>query len=225
MSLFHETFLTSTFWDNNLLNVSTLRPDDSRSRNVQDRRFTYETRTYQVLIAIQAIHHEKPTLEAREVAKLLWRDTTSSNDDFTSYGRSIKLIPTTSTTHSVKNETSDSYSEGATLSKFIYEGRPTTTKPTFVALPNLTSHSTFHECLRGTPCHPQASLPKHLTKPVVITSYSIRLGRKTTLLLTSTTHWNTTMESTQKRLIYSNSKKPTTFQVGIHSSSSITKLT
>ena len=100
---------------------------------------------YQVLIAIQAKHHEKPTLEAREVTKLLRRDTTSSNDDFTSYGRPIKLIPTTSTTHLVKNETPDLYPEGATLSKFIYEGRPTTTKPTFVALPNLTSHSTFHE--------------------------------------------------------------------------------
>ena len=89
-------------------------------------------------------------MEAREVTKLLRRDMTSSNDDFTSYGRSIKLIPTTSTTHQVKNETPDLYPEGTTLSKFIYEGRPTTTKLTFVALPNLTSHSTFHECSRGT---------------------------------------------------------------------------
>ena len=107
-------------------------------------------------------------MEARKVTKLLQHDTTSSNDDFTSYGRSIKLIPTTSTTHPVKNETPDLYPEGVTVSKCIHEGRPTTTKPTFVALPNLTSHSTFHECSRGTPCQPQPSLHKHLMKPVVI---------------------------------------------------------
>ena len=131
----------------------------------------------------------------------------------------------TSTTHPVKNETPDLYPEGTMLSKFIYEGRPTTTKPTFVALPNLTSHSTFHECSRGTPCQPQASLHKHLTKPVVIISYSIRLERKITLRSTSITHWNTTTESTQKKSIYSTSRNPTTFQVGIHSSSSLTKST
>ena len=99
---------------------------------------------YQVLIAFQAIHHEKAGLEVRKVRKLLRHDTTSSNDEFTSYRRSINLIPTTTTTQLVKNETPDSYPEGATLSKFMYEGRPTTTKPTFVALPNLTSHSTLH---------------------------------------------------------------------------------
>ena len=157
--------------------------------------------------------------------KLLWRDTTSFNDDFTSYRRSIKLIPTTSTTHLVTNETPDPYPEGATLSKIIHEGRPTTTKPTFVALPNLTSHSTFHECSKGTPCQPQASLHKQLTKPVVIILYFTHLERKITSLSTSTTHWNITMESTQKKLIYSNSKKRTTFQVGIHSSSSLIKST
>ena len=180
---------------------------------------------YHVLIDIQAIHHEKPTLEAREVTKLLRHDRTSSNDDLPSYAQSIKLISTTSTTHPGKNETPDSYPAGATLSNFIYEGRSTTTKPTFVALPYLTSHSTFHECSRGTPCQPQAFLHKHLTKLVVIISYSIRLERKITLLSTSTTRWNTTTESTQKKSIYSNSKKPTTFQVGIHSSSSLTKST
>ena len=120
----------------------------------------------------------------RKVTKLLRRDTTSSNDDFTSYGRSIKLISTTSTPHPVKNKTPDLYPEGAMLSKFIYEGRPTTTNLTFVALPNLTSHSTFHECSRGTPCQPQASLHKHLTKTAVIFSYSIHLERKITLRLT-----------------------------------------
>ena len=171
------------------------------------------------------MHHEKPTLEAHEVTKLLRRDTTSSNDELPSYAQSIKLISTTSTTNPVINETPDLYSEWATLSKFIHEGRPTTTKPTFIALPYLTSYSTFHECSRGTPCQPQASLHKHLTKPVVIISYSIRLERKITLLSTSTTCWNTTTESTQKKSIYSNSKKPTTFQVGILSSSSLTKST
>ena len=107
----------------------------------------------------------------RKVTKLLWRDTTSSNDDFTSYRRSIKLIPTTSTTYPVRNETQDSYPEGATLSKFIHEGRPTTTKPTFVALPNLTSHSTFHECSRGIFYQPQYSPHDHLTKLGVITLF------------------------------------------------------
>ena len=87
------------------------------------------------------------------------------------------------------------------MSKFICEGRPTTTKPTFVALPYLTSHSTFYECSRGTPCHPQASPHRHLTKPVVIISYSICLERRITLLSTFITRWNTTMEYTQKKSI------------------------
>ena len=159
------------------------------------------------------------------MTKLLRRDTTSSNDDLPSYAQSIKLVSTTLTTHPVTNETPDLYREGATLSKFIIEGRPTTTKPTFVALPYLTSYSTFHECSRGTPCQPQASLHRHLTRLVVIISYSIHLERKITLLSTFITRWNTTTESTQKKSIYSNSKNPMTFQVGIHSSSSLTKLT
>ena len=128
MSLFHKTFLTSTFRDNELLNASMLRPNNSRSGNVHDRRFTHERRTYQGLINIQEIHHEKPTLEAREVTKLLRSDTTSSNDDFPSYAQSIKLIFTRSTTQPVNNETQDLYHKRSTLSKFIHEGRPTTTK-------------------------------------------------------------------------------------------------
>ena len=180
---------------------------------------------YQGFIDIQAIHHVKPTLEAHEVTKLHQRDSTFSNDNSTSYAQSIKLISTTSMTHPVNNETPDIYFEGEMLSKFIYEGRPTTTKPTFVALPYLTSHSTFQECSRGTPCQPQASPHRHLMKLVVIMSYSIRLERGITLLLTFITRWNTTTESTQKKLIYSNSKNPTTFQVGIHSSRSLTKST
>ena len=86
--------MTSIFWDDDLLNARMLRPDDSRSGNVQARRSTHERGTYQVFIDIQAIHHEKPTLEAREVRKLLRRDMTSSNDDLPSYAQSIKLIST-----------------------------------------------------------------------------------------------------------------------------------
>ena len=150
---------------------------------------------------------------------------TSSNDDLPSYAQSIKLISTPSTPHPVKNETPDLYPEGATLFNFIYEGRPTTPKPTFVALPYSTSHSTFHKRSRGTPCQPQASLHRKLTKPVVIILYSTHLERKITSPSTFISCWNTTTESTQKKSIYSNSKKPTTFQVGIHSSSSLTKST
>ena len=145
-------------------------------------------------------------MEAHKVTKLLRRDLTSSNDDFPSYAQSIKLISTTSTTHLVNNETPDLYPEGGTLSKLSYEGRLTTMKPTFVALPYLTSYSTFHECSRGTPCQPQASLHRHLTKLVVIILYSIRLERKITLLSTFITFWNTTMESTQKKSTYSKSR-------------------
>ena len=137
----------------------------------------------------------------------------------------IKLIHTRSTPHPVNNETLDLYSEGAMLSKFIHKGRPTTTKPTFVALPSLTSNSTFYECLRGTPCQPQASSHRHLTRPVVIISYSIHLERRITLLSTFITRWNTILESTQKKLIYLNSKNSTAFQVSIHSSSFLTKST
>ena len=180
---------------------------------------------HQVVIDIQAIHHEKSTLEAHEVTKLHWRDLTSSNDEFSSYAQSIKLISTRSTTHPMNNESIDYYSKEATLYKFIHEGRPTTTKPTFVALPYLTSHSTFYKCSRGTPCQPQPSPHRHLRKPVVIISYSIRLERKITLLSTFITRWNTKVEYTQKKLIYSNPKNSMTFQVGIHSSSSLTKST
>ena len=88
----------------------------------------------QVFIGIQGLSHEKSTLEARKVMKLHYRDLTSFNDEFSSYAQSIMLIFPTSTTYWVNNETLDLYSEEAMLSKFIYNGRPTTTKPTFVAL-------------------------------------------------------------------------------------------
>ena len=64
-----------------------------------------------------------------------------------------------------------------------------------------------------------------LTRPVVIISYSLRLGRKNTLPSTSTFRWKTERESTPKKLIYSTSKSGTTFQVGIQSSNSLIKST
>ena len=164
----------------------------------------------QVFTGKQALQHEKTILEAHEITKLHKRDTTSSYDNFPRYAQPYKLIPTTPTTHPVNNKTPNLYSEGATLSNFINEGRPTTTKLTYIALPSSISHSTFQECSRGTPCQPQASLHNHLTKLVVITSYSLHLEGKITSLLTSTTRWNTTTEFTQKKSIYSNSKQPTT---------------
>ena len=124
-------------------------------------------------------------MEARKVTKLHYRDLTSSNDEFSSYAQSTKLISTRSTTHPVTNETLDLYPEGATLSKFIHEGRPTTTKPTSVALPSLTSYSTFYECSRGILCQPQDSPHSPLTRLGVIISYSLHLERKITLPSTS----------------------------------------
>ena len=160
----------------------------------------------------------------REVTKLHYCDLTSSNDEFSSYALSIKLISRGSTTHPVNNKTQDLYAEGAMLSKFIHEGRPTTTKPTFVALPSLTSHSTFYECSRGIPCQQQGSPHSPLTRLGVNISYSLRLERKITLPSTIIIHWNITMESTPKKLIYLTSRNSTTFQVGILSFISLIKL-
>ena len=117
--------------------------------------------------------------------KLHYRDLTSSNDEFSSYAQSIKLIITRSTTLLMIPETLDLYSEEASLSKFIHEGRPTTTKPTFVALPSLTSHSTFYECSRSILCKPQDSPHSPLTILGVIISYSLHLERKITSPSTS----------------------------------------
>ena len=88
-------------------------------------------------------------------------------------------------THLVNNGTLDLYTKGATLSKFSYEGRPTIMKPTFVALPSLTSHSTFYECSRGILCQPQDFPHSPLTRLGVIISYSLCLERKITLPSTS----------------------------------------
>ena len=150
--------------------------------------------------------------------KLHYRDLTCSNDEFSSYSQSIKLIFTRATTPLRNNESLDLHTEGATRSKFIHEGRPPTTKPTFVALPSLTSHSTSYECSRGIPYQPLDSPHRQLMRLGVIISYSLRLERKITLPLTFITRWNITMESTTKKLIYSTSRNSTTFQVGILSS-------
>ena len=140
---------------------------------------------YQGCIEIQVIHHEKPTLEARKVMKLHFRDSTSSNNEFSSYAKSNKLILTTATTNPVNNATLDLHPEGATLYKFIYEGRLTTTKPTFVGLPSLTSHSTFYECSRSILRQPQHPPHSPSTRLGVIISYSLHLERKITSPLTS----------------------------------------
>ena len=223
-SLFHETFLTSIFRNDDTPKGLTLRPDALRRCNVQDRRFIHGSRTHQGFTGIQALHHDKTILDAHKVMKLHKRDTTSSYDEFPRYARSFKLIPTTSTTHLGNNDTPDLYSEEATLSKFIHEGRPTTTKPTPVALPSFTSHSTFCECSKGILYPARTYHHSPLTRPVVTISYSLRQERKITLLSTSIIHWKTKRESTPKKLIYSTSRSGTTFQVGIRSSNSLIKL-
>ena len=77
---------------------------------------------HHVFTGKQALQHEKPILEAHEITKLHKRDTTYSYDEFPRYAQPYKLIPTPSTTHPVNHETSNFYSEGATLSNFIHEG-------------------------------------------------------------------------------------------------------
>ena len=149
----------------------------------------------------------------------------SSYDEFLRHAQSYKLILTSSTTQLVNNETPNLYSEGATLSNFIHEGRPTPTKLTLVDLPSSIGHSTFHECSKGILCLAPTFHQSPLTRPVVIISYSLRLGRKSTLPSTSTIRWKTERESTPKRLIYSTSRSGTTFQVGIQSSNFLIKLT
>ena len=120
-----------------------------------------------------------------KVTKLLWHDSTSSNDDLPSYAQSIMLIFTTSTTHLINNKTLDLYTEGGTLSKFIHEGRPTTTQRTFVALLSLTSHSTFYKCSRSILCLPQHPPHRHSTRLGVMISYSLYVERKITSPSTS----------------------------------------
>ena len=119
-------------------------------------------------------------MEVNEITKLHKRDTTSSDDESLRYAQSYKLILTTSTTHPVNNETTNLYTEGATLSNFIHEGRPITTKLTLVDLPSSIDHSTFRKCSNGTLCLPPTFHHRPLTRPVVIISYSLRLGRHNT---------------------------------------------
>ena len=123
------------------------------------------------------------------------------------------------------NNTLDLYCERATLSIFIDEGRPTTTKLTVIALPSSINHSNPCECSKGIlyPAHTFHHSP--LTRPVVIIFYSLRLERKITLPSTSTIRWETQKESTPKKLIYSTSRSGTNFQVGIQSSNSLIKST
>ena len=160
-----------------------------------------------------------------ETTKLHKHDRTSSYDEFLRYAQPYKLIPTTSTTHPVNNETPNLYSEGAMLSIFIHEGRQTTTKLTLVDLPSSTDHSTFHECSKGILCLAPTFHQSPLTRQAVIISYSLHLGRKNMLPSTSTIRWKTERESTPKRLIYSTLRSGTTFQVGIQSSNSLIKST
>ena len=209
LSLFHETFLTSIFQNNDFLKELRYYPTTYEAETFQTDVSPTEAEHIKFSSVLKAVHHEKTTLEARKVTKLHYRDLTSSNDDFSRYSQSIKLISTRKTTHPVDNETLDLYSEGATLCKFIHEGRPTTTKPTFVALPHLTSHSTFYECSKGILCQPQHSHLSPLTKLGVTIPYSICLERRITSPSTYIIHWNTTMESIQKKLTYSTSRKTT----------------
>ena len=183
--MFHETFLISTFQSDDFLKELRYNPTTYEAETFKTDVPSTEKRPKQGFIGIQAINHEKATLEAREVTKLHYRDLTSSNDEFSSYVQSIKLISTGSTAHAVNNETLDLYSDGGTLSKFINEGRPTTTKQTFVALLSLTSHSTFYECSRSILCRPQHPPHSPSTRLGVIISYSLHLERKITSPLTS----------------------------------------
>ena len=164
-------------------------------------------------------------LEVNEMTKLHKRDTTSSYDEFLRYAQRYKLILTTSTLNSVNNKTLNLYFKGKNAVRFFYERRPTTTKLTLIDLPSSIDHSTFHECSKGILCLAPTYHQRPLTRPVVIISYSLRLGRKSTLPSTSTIRWKTERESTPKRLIYSTSRSGTTFQVGIQSSNSLIKST
>ena len=164
-------------------------------------------------------------MEVNEVTKLHKCDTTSSYDEFLRYAQPYDFILPTSTTHLVHNDTPKPYSEQATLSIFIHEGRPTTTKLTLVALPSSIDHSTCYECSKGIPSLPLTFHHSPLTKQVMIILYSLHPGRKIALPSTSTIRWKTERESTPKKSIYSTSKRTTTFQVGIRSSNSLIKPT
>ena len=135
---------------------------------------TYGGRTHQGFIGIQGLHHEKSTLEACEVTKLHYRDLTSSNDEFSSYAQSIKLISTRSTTHLVNNQTLDLYPEGA-----MKEDRQPRNRLSllFHLSPAILPSTNARE---GRLCQPQDSPHSPLTRLDVIISYSLRLERKIT---------------------------------------------
>ena len=127
-------------------------------------------------------------------------------------------------THPMNNDNLHLYSKGATLYNFIDEGRRTTSKPSSVALPSSTSHSTFCECSKGILCPARTSHHSPLTRLVVIISYFLCLERKIMLPSTPIIRWKTKNESTPKKLIYSILRSGTTFQVGIRSSKSLIKV-
>ena len=160
-----------------------------------------------------------------KTTKLHKRDTTSSYDEFLRYAQPYKLIPTTSTTYPVNNETPNLYSKRSDAVHFYSRRKTDNYETDLVDLPSSIDHSTFHECTKGILCLAPTSHQSPLTRQVVIISYSLHLGRKNTLLSTSTIRWRTEKESTPKRLTYSPSRSGTTFQVGIQSSNSLIKST
>ena len=180
---------------------------------------------YSSFNGIQPLQHEKTILEVDEVTKLHKRDTTSSYEEFLRYTHPYDFILPTSTTYPVHNETPKAYSEQTTLSIFIHEGRPTTTKLTLVDLPSSIDNSTCYECSKGIPFLLLTSHHKPLTKQVVIFLYPLHLGRKIASPSTYPIRWKKERQSTPKKSIYSTSKHTTTFQVGIQSSNSLTKST
>ena len=134
--------------------IPTTSPHATRlhsSSYLQHQRPVHRIRTYPSFNGIQPLQHEKTILEVNEVTKLHKRDTTSSYEEFLRYTHPYDFILPTSTTYPVHNETPKAYSEQATLSNFIHEGRPTTTKLTLVDLPSSIDNSTCYECSKGIP--------------------------------------------------------------------------
>ena len=208
--------------------IPTTSPHATRlhsSSYLQHQRPVHRIRTYPSFNGIQPLQHEKTILEVNEVTKIHKRDTSSSYEEFLRYTHPYDFILPTSTTYPVHNETPKAFSEQATLSIFIHEGRPTTTKLTLVDLPSSIDNSTCYECSKGIPFLLLTSHHKPLTKQVVIILYSLHLGRKIASPSTSTIRWKKERESTPKKSIYSTSKHTTTFQVGTQSSNSLIKPT
>ena len=159
--------------------------------------------------------------------KLHKRDMMSFYDEFLRYAQSYKLILTTSTTHQVNNETPNIYSEGASLSNFIHEGRPTTTKLTLIDLPSSIDHSTFRECSKGILCLPPTSHHSPLTRPVVIILYTFSCPTFTTNQVTNSYDTYTTALTTQttSAIIEIKTNKSLQFQVNWLNIARVTSIT